>query len=216
VEKINHYLEHTLVHPETTLNDVKRICEEAIQYDLAAVCIPPLFVRDAKRWLGGEEAKTKVVTVIGFPMGYSALAAKTEEIKRAVDEGADEIDGMINLAALKSGNWNHVENDIEGMALATNMKGKTLKLIVEVASLTEEELKRVTERALSSRVKYVTTGAGIFGKTVTPDMVTLLRKIADPALKIKATGELRDKAAIQRLIDAGADRIGTTAALSLV
>jgi deoxyribose-phosphate aldolase len=215
VDNLNSYLEHTLLKIDTSITDVRRICEEAVQYTMGGVCIPPLFVREAKRILG-EESKTKVVTVIAFPMGYSALAAKTEEIKRALDEGADEIDGVINMAALKSGNWNHVENDIEGMALATNLKGKQFKLIIEIGLLTEEDLKRVVAFALNSRVKYLKTSTGMHGFPVTTDQVKLLRKIADPALKIKASGGVKTKQQAIDLIKAGADRIGTSAAMEIL
>lgn len=215
MENIEQYLEYTLLKPNTTITDVRNLCEIAIEKGMGGVCIPPLFVREAKK-LVGEYSKTKVVTVIGFPMGYSALAAKTEEIKRAVDEGADEIDGMLNLAALKSNNWNHVENDIEGMALATNMRGRSMKLILEMGMLTEEEIKKIAEFALKSRVKFLKTSTGYHGFDATPEMVKLLKKVADPSFKIKASGGVRTKAQAIALIEAGADRIGTSAALDLL
>jgi deoxyribose-phosphate aldolase len=215
VENIEQYLEYTLLKPNTTITDVRNLCEIAIEKGMGGVCIPPLFVREAKRMVG-EYSKTKVVTVVGFPMGYSALAAKTEEIKRAVDEGADEIDGMLNLAALKSNNWNHVENDIEGMALATNMRGRSMKLILEMGMLSEEDIKRISEFALKSRVKFLKTGTGYHGFDATPEMVKLLKKVADPSFKIKASGGIRTKAQAIALIQAGADRIGTSAALDLL
>jgi len=215
VDNLNTFLEHTLLKIDTTITDVRRMCEEALKHDMGGVCIPPLFVREAKR-IVGESARTKVVTVIAFPMGYSALAAKTEEIKRALDEGADEIDGVINMAALKSGNWNHVENDIEGMALATNLKGKTFKLILEMQLLNEEELQKVAAQAVISRVKYLKTGTGMHGNPVTPEQIKLLRKIADPSLKIKASGGVKTKKQAIELIQAGADRIGTSSALEIL
>ena len=215
MENIHQYLEYTLLKANTSITDVRNLCEVALEHNMGGVCIPPLFVREAKK-IVGEFSKTKVVTVIGFPMGYAALAAKTEEIKRAVDEGADEIDGVLNIAALKSNNWNHVENDIEGMALATNMRGKTMKLILEVGYLTEEEIKKVAEMALKSRVKYLKTGTGMHGFDATPAMVQLLKKVADPSLKIKASGGVRTKAQAIALIEAGADRIGTSSALDIL
>ena len=215
MDNLNTFLEHTLLKIDTTITDVRRMCEEALKHDMGGVCIPPLFVREAKR-IVGESARTKVVTVIAFPMGYSALAAKTEEIKRALDEGADEIDGVINMAALKSGNWNHVENDIEGMALATNLKGKAFKLILEMQFLSEEELQKVAAQAVISRVKYLKTSTGMHGNPVTPEQIKLLRKIADPSLKIKASGGVKTKKQAIELIQAGADRIGTSSALEIL
>src|SRR5262245_47813817 len=105
------FIEHTVLKPDTTLTDVRRVCEEAQRYGFAAVCVPPLFVRDARRAVG-DDSRIRVVTVVGFPMGYSAIPAKSEEIKRALEEGADDIDAVINLAAIKSNNWNHVAHDI--------------------------------------------------------------------------------------------------------
>lgn len=214
-QKINSYIEHTLLKVDTTLADVKRLCEEAANHGFAAVCIPPPFVREARRTLG-EMSKVKIVTVVAFPMGYSALPAKTEEIKRAVDEGADEIDGVLNIAAVKSGLWNVVENDIEGMAFACNLKGKPLKLILEMGLLSTAELQRVIQLAHQSRVKFLKTSTGMHGHPTTPEMVRLLKKMADPSLKIKASGGIKTLELAQQLLQAGADRIGTSSALQFI
>jgi deoxyribose-phosphate aldolase len=215
VEQIQQYLEYTILRADTSITDVRKLCEVAVEQRFAGVCVPPLFVREAKR-IVGDDGKIKVATVVGFPMGYSALAAKTEEIKRAIDEGADEIDGVVNIAAIKSNNWNHVENDIEGMALATNMRGKWLKLILEMGLLTTDEIQRVADQAIKSRVKFLKTGTGMHGFDATPEMVTLLKKIADPSLKIKASGGIKTHAQAIALIKAGADRIGSSAGLDLL
>ncbi|MEY3239873.1 MAG: hypothetical protein RIR11_1311 [Bacteroidota bacterium] len=215
MEQIQQYLEYTILRADTSITDVRKLCEVAVEQRFAGVCVPPLFVREAKR-IVGDDGKIKVATVVGFPMGYSALAAKTEEIKRAIDEGADEIDGVVNIAAIKSNNWNHVENDIEGMALATNMRGKWLKLILEMGLLTTDEIQRVADQAIKSRVKFLKTGTGMHGFDATPEMVTLLKKIADPSLKIKASGGIKTHAQAIALIKAGADRIGSSAGLDLL
>ncbi len=215
MEQIQQYLEYTILRADTSISDVRKLCEVAVEHHFAGVCVPPLFVREAKR-IVGDDGKIKVATVVGFPMGYSALAAKTEEIKRAIDEGADEIDGVVNIAAIKSNNWNHVENDIEGMALATNMRGKWLKLILEMGLLTTEEIQRIADQAIKSRVKFLKTGTGMHGFDATPEMVALLKKIADPSLKIKASGGIKTHAQAVALIKAGADRIGSSAGLDLL
>lgn len=215
MEQINQFLEHTLLKVDCTAADVRRVCEEALEHQFAGVCIPPLYVREARRIIG-EQNKVKVVTVVAFPMGYSALAAKTEEIKRAIDEGADEIDGVLNVAAVKSGQWNHVEHDIEGMALATNMRGKSLKLILEMALLTPEEVEHVAALSLASRVKYLKTSTGMHGHPTTPDMIRRLRKVADPAMKIKASGGISTRELALQMIEAGADRVGTSSALKMI
>jgi deoxyribose-phosphate aldolase len=215
VEHLNQYIEHTLLKVDTSVADVRRVCEEAMANQFGAVCIPPLFVREARRVIG-EFSKIKIATVIAFPMGYAALAAKTEEIKRAVDEGADEIDGVLNIAALKSNNWNHLENDIEGMALASNMRGKQLKLTIEMGILSNDEIQKVAALALGSRVKFLSTSTDMAGLTVTPEMVRLLRKVTDPSLKIKASGSIKTRAQAIQLVEAGADRIGTFVALDII
>lgn len=149
-------------------------------------------------------------------MGYAAIAAKSEEIKRATDEGADEIDAVVNIAAIKSGQWNHVANDIEALALATNMRGKSLKLIVECGLLTPEELAKVCELAAESRVAWLKTGTGFHGHPATPDMVRALRALAPESIKIKAAGGIRTRAGAQALLEAGADRLGCSASVAIM
>lgn len=210
------FIEQTILKPDTTLADVRRVCDEAVQYGFAGICIPPLFVRDARRMLESAGAKTRLVTVVGFPMGYSAIAAKSEEIKRANDEGADEIDAVVNIAAIKSGQWNHVGHDIEALTLATSMRGKTLKLILECGLLTDDELLRVCEAARSARITWLKTGTGFHGHPATPEMVIALRRLVPESIKIKAAGGIRSREQAQALLSAGADRIGTSAGVELV
>jgi deoxyribose-phosphate aldolase len=209
-------IEHTLLKPDTSLADVRRVCEEAKKYGFAGVCVPPLYVRDSRRMLDESSTKIRVVTVVGFPMGYSAIAAKSEEIKRATEEGADEIDAVINIAAIKSGQWNHVGNDIEALALATNMRGRSLKLILECGLLNDEEIVRICQMAADSRVAWLKTGTGFHGHPATPDMVRTLRKLAPENIKIKASGGIRTLEGAQALLDAGAERLGTSAGVEIL
>lgn len=208
-------IEHTSLRPDTTLADVRRMCEETLQHGFAGVCIPPLFVRDARRLLG-DDGRFRVITVVGFPMGYTAIAAKSEEIKRALDDGADDVDAVINLAALKSGNWNHVEHDIDSVARATHMRGRTLKLILECGLLEEPDIRRLCDFAHSCRVSWLKTGTGFHGHTVTPEIVRTLRSIALPSIKIKAAGGIRTAKEARALLAAGADRLGTSTSVALL
>ena len=121
------YFDHTTLKADTNLLKVTQICQEAIEFGFAAVCIPPFFVKAARQALKGSRVRTS--TVIGFPMGYSSTAAKVEEIKRAIGEGAHEVDVVINICAVKCADWNFVRNDIERMIAATHLKGKRIKLI---------------------------------------------------------------------------------------
>jgi deoxyribose-phosphate aldolase len=216
MSEIASYIEQTILKPDTSMADVRRICEEAQKHKFGGICIPPLFVRDARRIMDELNPKTRIVTVVGFPMGYSAIAAKSEEIKRAAEDGADDIDAVINIAAVKSGLWNHVSNDIEALALATNMRGKTLKLILECGLLTQDEMSRICEFAANARVGWLKTGTGFHGHPATPEMMRTLRALAPSNLKIKASGGIKTLIEAQALIDAGADRIGTSAGVEIV
>jgi deoxyribose-phosphate aldolase len=208
-------IEHTALKADTSLADVKRICEEAMKYGFAAVCIPPLYVRDARR-LVGEKSPIKVATVVAFPLGYSAIAAKSEEIKRAVDEGADDIDAVINIAAVKSENWSVVFNDIDSIARATQLRGNTLKLILECGLLNTTEMQRIIEIADEVRVKWLKTGTGFNGFPATVEMVQHLRALAPEHMKIKAAGGIRTAADALALVEAVADHIGTSASLQII
>lgn len=209
------FIEHTILKPDTTLAEVRRVCEEAKKYGFAGVCIPPLYVREARRAIG-EDTRIRVATVVGFPMGYSAIPAKSEEIKRALEEGADDIDAVINIAAVKSDNWNHAKHDIEGLALATHMRGRTLKLILECGLLTHEEIKKICELAAEARVAWLKTGTGFHGFPATPEMVRQLRAAASNGIKIKAAGGIRTAENAKALLEAGADRLGTSASLEII
>lgn len=209
------FIEHTLLKPDCTLQDIQQLCQEAMQHEFAGVCVPPYYVREARRTLG-EESSIRVVTVVGFPMGYTAIAAKSEEIKRAIDEGANEIDAVLNIAAVKSQHWNHVQHDVEGVARAVHMRGCTSKLILECGLLTEEEIRRSAGIALEAGIHYLKTGTGFHGYPATVDMIRLLKSIAGDRMKIKAAGGIRTQEAAEALLEAGADRLGTSAGPALV
>ncbi len=215
MSELSKFIEHTLLKPDTSLAEVRQLCADARQYGFLGVCIPPIYVRDARRLLG-EDGAIRVVTVVGFPMGYTAIPSKSEEIRRALEEGADDVDVVINLAAVKSENWNHVHHDIDSVARATHMRGRTLKLILECGLLNEAEMRRICEFALEARVNWVKTGTGFHGHPVTVDMVRTLRAIASPEIKIKASGGIKTAQEAQALLDAGADRLGTTASLAII
>lgn len=208
-------IEHTLLQPHTSLDAVRKIAEDAMQHGFLAICIPPHFCRDARNLLG-DPGTVRLATVVGFPMGFSAIAAKSEEIKRAVDEGADDIDAVINLAAVKSGQWNHLERDIDSMARATHMRGRQLKLILECGLLTDDEITRLCQLAADNGAAYVKTSTGMFNQPTTTTMVKKLRMIAPAQLKIKASGGIRDRQTALDLLDAGAHCIGTSSAVQII
>ncbi|MBU6340220.1 MAG: deoxyribose-phosphate aldolase [Bacteroidetes bacterium] len=209
------YIEHTVLRPDTAPADIRRVCEEAKEFGFAAICIPPFYVREARRLLG-ERSVVRIATVVGFPMGYTAIAAKSEEIKRAVDEGADDIDAVINIAAVKSENWSVVFNDIDSIARATNLRGNTLKLILECGLLSQTEMQKLVEIAQECQVRWLKTGTGMHGHPATPGMVQQLRAIAPESMKIKASGGIRTHADAQTLINAGADRLGASESRAII
>lgn len=208
-------IDHTLIKPNCTPKDIERLCEEAATYQFAGVCVPPYYVKEATRIL--ENHLTKVITVIGFPMGYSTTPAKVEEVKRAIDEGADEIDVVINICAIKHNNWSYVRNDIDSMTRAAHLKGKQIKIIIEIGLLTEEELKQVCNICNDIDVNYVKTSTGYHDtEPVTVKDIAFLRSLLKQTVKIKASGGVRTAIDAQNLLEAGASRLGSSASLQII
>lgn len=208
------FFDHTILRPDCTDSDIEKVCREAVEYNFSAVCVPPFFVKKAISCLG--EQSVKVATVVGFPMGYSSTPAKVEEIKKAIDEGVHELDAVVNIAAVKNGSWNYVRNDIYSIVTATQLKGKHVKIIFETSLLTEDEILKLCEICKETGPDYVKTSTGFNGEGATPDMVRLLRENLPKAIKIKASGGVRTKEDAQRLIDAGANRIGSSASVLIM
>lgn len=210
--ELSNYIDHTILTSGCTIEDVKRICAEAEQYGFYAICIPPYYVRHAARIL--EDSPVKIATVVGFPMGYAAIPAKVEEVKRAIDEGADELDIVANIAAVKNGDWAHVRNDIDGVTIAVHLKGKKIKLILETGLLEEEEIIRLCSICKDVGVDYVKTSTG-YQDGATVEHIQLLRTNLPKEIKIKASGGIRTAEAARQMIEAGADRIGTSSGVSI-
>ena len=210
---LNTYIDHTLLKPDCTLSDVNELCKEAAQHGFATVCIPPYFVSHAANLL--REQSVRVSTVIGFPMGYASTPSKVEEIKRAIDEGAEEIDAVINLCAVKSGQWNYVSNDIDSMTTAAHLKGKKIKIILETSLLDEAEIRKLVELCLQANADYLKTSTGINGKA-SLEAVRLLKQLVDGKAKIKASGGIRTRWDAEQYVQAGADRIGSSSGVAIV
>ncbi len=207
-------IDHTVLKADCSLEDVKKCCEEAIQFQFAAVCVPPFYAKNAADWLADTEVK--VATVIGFPMGYSATAAKVEEIKRALEDGASEIDAVINLCAVKSGQWSYVRNDIDSMVMATHLRGKTVKIILETGLLTDTELRNLCDICAEVKPDFVKTSTGFNGDGATVEVIQQLHLLLPNSIRIKASGGIRTKEDALRLIEAGAARIGSSSSVRMV
>ena len=208
------YIDHTILRPDCTTGDIKKICAEAMAHHFCSVCIPSFYVREAYRLL--EDTPVKVGTVVGFPMGYSPTAAKVEEIKRAIDEGVDELDVVISICAVKDKKWNYLRNDIYTMTTAAHLKAKTIKVIIETGLLSEEEITKVCELCLEIQPDFLKTSTGFNGEGASLYSVRLLHQLVGSQIKIKASGGIRDRETALQMIEAGAKRIGTSSGVKLL
>lgn len=212
--QLHTYIDHTLLKPTTLISEVTTLCSEAMQYQFAAVCVPPLFVKQAKQLL--NNTTVKVATVIGFPFGYSAVEAKIAELLLAIVDGADELDVVVNIAALKNNDWQYLANEINHiMAIITNHH-KTIKIIIETGVLTQQEIIKCCDIYGAAGVHYLKTSTGYAAVGATVAAVVLLRKHLNNTIKIKASGGIKTAAFAKELIAAGANRIGASASVQLV
>lgn len=207
-------IDHTLLKPETTLDQIKQLCDEAVEHGFATVCVPPYYVRNAFALL--ENSKVKIATVIGFPLGYSSAYIKVEEAKRAMEDGAHELDVVINLAAFFSGNEKDVLKEIQSITQLAHLRGKIVKLIIETGLLSESDLKRACSLAVKAEVDYVKTSTGFIGEGASVKVIEELRDLLPKKIKIKASGGIKTKKQVMDLLRAGADRIGTSAAVGIM
>ncbi len=212
--ELSAYIEQTILKPESTKDDIVKLVEEAKEHNFVGICVPPYFVKFAKNLL--EESEIKLVTVIGFPFGYQTTSAKVEETRKALEDGADEIDMVINIAAMKSKDYNHVNDGISSVATMSRLKGKPVKVIIETALLEEEEIITVCGLCAEIGVDYVKTSTGFNGAGATIKDVKLMRKILPEKIKIKASGGIKTRKFAEQLIEAGADRIGTSSGVVIV
>lgn len=183
-------------------------------HEFAAVCVPPYYVDEASRVLDGS--KVKVATVIGFPMGYSAIPAKVEEIKRAIIDGVDEMDVVVNISAIKKADWAHVRNEVDSITRAAHLKGKIIKLIFETALLNKEEIAQLCKICSDIGVDFVKTSTGVNGKGAEVSIIKELREHLGTKIKIKASGGIRSREDAENLIAAGADRLGSSSGIQII
>ncbi|GJM31588.1 MAG: 2-deoxyribose-5-phosphate aldolase [Saprospiraceae bacterium] len=207
-------IDHTLLKSDTDQQAIIKLCEEAVKHRFASVCVPPYWVPEAFKQL--KKTTVKVTTVIGFPMGYSATAAKVEEIKRSIDEGADELDVVLNICAVKSGNWNYVRNDIDRTTTAVHLKGKQIKIIIETGLLTADEIREVCKICQELEPDFVKTSTGFNGPGASVEAVQLIRQLLTDNIKIKASGGIRSREDAMRLVEAGAQRLGSSSGIKIV
>ena len=209
---ISSLIDHTLLKPTATKQDIVKLCEEAKKYGFFAVCVNPMYVSFCKSLL--RDTSVKVCTVIGFPLGATTTAVKVFESKEAIDNGADEIDMVINVSALRSKDYNYVLEDISAVREVT--KGKILKVIIETAYLNEEEKIKACELAKEAKADFVKTSTGFAPTGATAEDVSLMRKIVGLEMGVKASGGIRTIKDVLKMIKAGANRIGTSSSVEII
>lgn len=212
--KLSQYIEHTLLQSNIEIEAVKNLCYEAINHQFYGVCIPPYFVKYATKIL--EKSPVKVITVVGFPMGYSTTPAKVEEVKKALHEGADEVDVVVNICAIKNKDWAYIHNDIQSVTSAAHLQGRVVKIILETALLNDDEIKRMCEICNQNMVNFVKTATGFNRVNTSPEVIRLLKKYIDKDIKIKASGGIKTTADALALIEAGASRLGASRSLQII
>lgn len=211
-ENIARYIDHTLLKPDVTRKDITRLCAEAKRYNFAAVCVNPAFVKTASALLSG--APVKICTVIGFPLGTTTTAVKAFEAAEAVENGADEIDMVLNPGALKGGDSEYVAAEIS--AVVTAARGKTVKVILETGLLSEGEKIMACRLAKKAGAHYVKTSTGFGPGGATVSDIRLMREAVGAGMGVKASGGVRTRGAALEMIGAGASRIGTSSGVFML
>jgi deoxyribose-phosphate aldolase len=207
------YIDHTILKPDATREQVLQVCEEAKIHGFWSVCVNPYYVSVVAEALKGSTVK--VCSVIGFPLGASVTAVKAAETRQAIADGAGEIDMVINIAALKNGDDSYVRQDIEGVVAA--LEGKAiLKVILETCLLTKEEKIRACELSKAAGAHFVKTSTGFSSGGATAEDILLMRGVVGPQMGVKASGGIRSREIALEMIGAGADRIGASASVAIV
>lgn len=209
---LSNYIDHTILKADAKKLDIKRVCDEAKKYKFASVCVNPANVKYVESQLKGSDVKS--CAVIGFPLGANTQETKVFEAKDCIKNGADEIDMVINIGALKSGEHNRVYEEIK--AIREACKDKILKVIIETCYLSDEEKKKACELSLKAKADFVKTSTGFGTNGATFDDVKLMKKTVGDKAKIKASGGIRDHETALKYIELGATRLGTSSGITIV
>lgn len=214
-EQLAAYIDHTLLKPEATLEQVEKLCAEAREYKFKTVCINPRFVKQCSEQLEGSGVA--VCTVVGFPLGATSTESKVAECLQSVSDGSTEIDMVLWIGGLVGGRYAEVEFDIHAMADACRRGGASLKVIFETAMLTEEQIVVGCKLCVQAGAKWVKTSTGFGSGGATVEVVKIMhREVAGHGLKVKASGGIRTLVDFNKMIEAGAERIGTSSGVGIV
>lgn len=207
------YIEHTVLSPTLTIQDIDKVVNEARQYGFLGVCVPPFWVKRAQREIGKD--KILLVTVAGFPLGYNMTETKLDEIKRAIDNGADEVDVVWNITSFKTGiPWTKIE--LAKCSKLTHDHHKLLKVIIETAYLSDEEIVEACKLCADAGVDIVKTSTGFAPSGAKVEHIKLMRSVLPPEVGIKASGGIKTREQALEMIEAGADRLGTSSGIKIV
>lgn len=210
--ELNKYIDHTLLKPEATKEQITKLCEEARQYDFASVCVNTCYVPLAKQLLAGSDVK--VCCVVGFPLGAMDTVSKAFEAKTAVENGAQEVDMVINIGALKDKDYDYVTKDIAAVVEAS--RPAIVKVIIEACLLTDEEKVEACKCSMNAKAEFVKTSTGFSTHGATPEDVALMKKTVGDVCKVKAAGGVRSYDDAMKMIEAGADRLGCSAGIKVM
>ena len=210
--KYNKLIDHTILKQDASLASIEKLCQEAKEFDFMSVCVNPAYVSLCAELL--KESDVKVCTVIGFPLGANATAVKVYETSVAVKDGADEIDMVINVTMLKAGKYDYIYEEIKAIKEACN--GKLLKVILETCLLTDDEVVKACELSVKAGADFVKTSTGFSTGGATVHHVSLMRKTVGPNVGVKASGGVRTHEDLLAMVEAGANRIGTSAGCKII
>lgn len=208
------YLDHTLLKPEATVDAIDRVVAEAKEIGAASVCVNPYWVSRVSEGLAGSGVGT--CTVVGFPLGATTTASKVAETTEALENGADEIDMVINVGELKAGNDEAVRADIAAVAAATHEAGKLLKVIIETCLLTDDEIRRASELTVAGGADFVKTSTGFSTGGAKAHDVAIMREVVGPDFGVKASGGIHSYDEAIEMVEAGANRLGVSASVAIL
>lgn len=210
--KRSKYIDHTLLKPEATQDQIEKLCQEAKQYDFASVCVNPYWVPFCKEEL--KDSDVKVCTVIGFPLGATSSASKAFETAHAIEQGVDEVDMVMNIGELLAGHDQAVQKDIEAVVQAA--QGKIVKVILETCLLNDAQIERACSLCVKAKADFVKTSTGFNSAGANTHVVEVMKQAVKGQAKVKAAGGVRNQADMDAMIAAGADRIGTSHGIELM
>jgi len=205
-------IDHTLLKPEATIQEIEKLCREAVEHQFCSVCVNPYWISTVRQFLNGSNVK--ICTVVGFPLGASLSKTKKHETQDSLEAGADEIDMVMNIGAALENHWNFIEHEVHELSSLT--KGKTLKVIFETCLLNPEQIKNACKASEAGGANYVKTSTGFSKGGATPEAVSLMRSSVSCHIGVKASGGVRDRATAEKMIEVGATRLGTSASVAIV